>query len=204
MSRQIISPNETLTFSDYFRLNFFIEDILAHFGYTFQIQKTTLPRAIIAETQFAALKTRLEKGLPHLRLTTEIARREFLIAPVLFEVVLYAETELRVEYPLEVNQQLKGTLDYFLQAEHSLLVVEAKNADLQRGFTQLAVELVALDHWLGPEAEQLYGAVSIGDVWQFGLLDRPSKQVTQDFDLYRSPADLTDLLSILIGIVTGV
>lgn len=45
-----------------------------------------------------------------------------------------------------VNEQLKSTLDYYLQSQdQELLVIEAKNADMQRGFTQLAVELIAVD-----------------------------------------------------------
>jgi hypothetical protein len=38
-----------------------------------------------------------------------------------------------------VNNWLKGNLDYFLKHNPGLLVVEAKNDDLTRGFTQLAV-----------------------------------------------------------------
>ena len=41
--------------------------------------------------------------------------------------------------------QLKGSLDYYLYSVGKLLVIEAKNADLAKGFTQLAVELIALD-----------------------------------------------------------
>ncbi len=35
-------------------------------------------------------------------------------------------------------------LDYYLQFRNQLLVIEAKNADHQRAFTQLAVELIAV------------------------------------------------------------
>jgi hypothetical protein len=47
----------------------------------------------------------------------------------------------------------------------------------------------------------LYGAVSIGNVWQFGVLNRQPKQILQDINLYRVPADLEDLLRILIAIL---
>jgi hypothetical protein len=36
-------------------------------------------------------------------------------------------------------------------------VVEAKNADLAKGFTQLAVELIAIDQWLDSPAPDIYG-----------------------------------------------
>jgi hypothetical protein len=90
-------------------------------------------------------------------------------------------------------------LDYYLYADHKLLVVEAKNADLARGFTQLAVELIALNEWSDSDTPILQGAVSTGDVWQFGLLNRQDKQITQDLNLYRVPADLEELLRILVA-----
>ena len=47
----------------------------------------------------------------------------------------------------------------------------------------------------------LHGAVSTGNIWQFGQFDRLSRTVTQDLDLYRVPADLEDLLRILVEIL---
>lgn len=203
LKKPIIADDATYTFTDYFKLNYDIEDILAHFGYSFEIKPCTLPQATREAELFAGLRERLEKSLPHLRLTSEMARREFLIAPVLQEVVLHTQTELRVEYPLEVSPQLGGTVDYYLHARHTLLVVEAKKADLQRGFTQLAVELVACDQVIDSDAGRLYGAVSTGDVWRFGLLEQATRHIIQDLNLYRVPADLHDVMKILIAIVTS-
>ncbi len=76
------------------------------------------------------LQQRLQESLPYVSLTTKAARREFLIAPVLIELIHYTQVRLKVEYPLVVNEQLKGTLDYYLQAQNELLVIEAKNADM--------------------------------------------------------------------------
>jgi len=58
--------------------------------------------------------------------------------------------------------------------------VKAKNVDLVRGFTLLAVKLIALDEWSSSEQPTLQGAVSTGDIWQFGLLNREQRQITQD------------------------
>jgi hypothetical protein len=62
-----------------------------------------------------------------------------------------------------------------------MLVVEAKQGDLQRGFNQLAVELIALDRWMEeePEPTTLWGAVSVGDVWRFGFLERKERRLAQ-------------------------
>ena len=81
------------------------------------------------------------------------------------------------------------------------MVIEAKNADLENGFSQLAVELVALDQWTENTAPILYGAVSTGNIWQFGILHRENKQVTQDLNLFRVPADLEDLLHVVNAIL---
>lgn len=47
----------------------------------------------------------------------------------------------------------------------------------------------------------LYGAISLGDIWRFGLLKRQERLVIQDIELYRVPTDLMDLAQILIGIL---
>lgn len=52
-------------------------------------------------------------------------------------------------------------------------MVEAKQADMTRGFTQLAVELIALDRWVESNDLILYGAVTTGDIWQFGSFHSP-------------------------------
>lgn len=148
MSRlSIIQPEQSYTFADYFKLNYDIDDILAYFDFSFQSQSLTLPKSKRQLERLEDLQQRLQESLPYVSLTSETARREFLIAPVLIEVIHYTQIRLKVEYPLVVNHQLKGTLDYYLQSENQLIIIEAKNADLQKGFTQLAVELIAVDQW---------------------------------------------------------
>ncbi len=204
IKQSIISENTRYTFSDYFKMNHYTTEIVAHFGYSFEVQShAELPRAAIDVKTFADLRKRLEESLPHLVLTSEAARREFLIAPILLEIVRLLHAEIRVEYALEVTPQLQGTLDYLLRSQENLLVVEAKQADLQRGFTQLAVELIALDYSLASDAPYLFGAVTTGDAWRFGILNRDTKHLVQDFNLYDIPADIEILLQILIAILTS-
>lgn len=66
------------------------------------------------------------------------------IAPVLIELVRLTDAQLDIEYSIDAGAQLRGELDYFLSQGEHLLVIEAKNADLTRGLTELAVELIAL------------------------------------------------------------
>lgn len=194
----IIQPDQSYTFTDYFRLNFAPQDILAYFGVTLQRQSSSLERYAGPLDRLADLKNRITESLPRLSLTSEMARREFLIAPVLMDVLHYTQATLNVEYPVSVNNQLKGSLDYLLQNHQTFLVIEAKNEDLERGFLQLAIELIALDQWIESDDAILYGAISTGNIWQFGQFHRQERQVIQDLNLYRVPADLEDLLRILV------
>lgn len=199
----IIQPEQSYIFSDYFKLNFAPQDILAYFGASLQRRSLKLPHYDGPLDRLSELKDRIEESLPRISLTSEMARREFLIAPVLTDVLHYTKAMLNVEYPVAVSNQLKGSLDYLLQNDQTFLVIEAKNEDLERGFVQLAVELIALDQWIDSEQPILQGAISTGNIWQFGQFNRQSREVTQDLDLYRVPADLDDLLRILVRILDG-
>lgn len=203
MSRPpILKPGEAYTFSKYFELTFDPEDILAEFGFTLERSLLNFTKHP-GELSYLDLKHRIVQSLTYVDLTSEAARREVLIAPVLLEICRYTHTKLKIEYPIFISNLLKGSVDYYLQAEKNLLVVEAKNADLSRGFTQLAVELIAMDQWTNSDATTLHGAVTTGDIWKFGLLERQNKRVVQDINLYRVPADLEELLRIVIDILSS-
>lgn len=204
---QKIELGQSYTFSDYLKLQYYIEDIFAYFGYAFQSEALTLPKSERQLDRLESLQQRIEESLPLVTLDSEAARREFLIAPVLMDLMHYTHVKVKVGYPLRVTEQLKGALDYYLQSQNYLLVIEAKDENLQRGFTQLGVELIAVDlaieQGLQPESTALFGAVSIGNIWQFGVLHRESKKIIQDLNLYRVPADLEDLMRTLVAVLTG-
>jgi hypothetical protein len=199
--RAILQPGQSYTFRQYFEMTYEPEDILAEFGYTLKRSVLSLLQSNIDLDRLDSLKNRIEESLPYISLTSEAARRELLIAPLLLDVVHYTHAQLRIEYPLTVTEQLKGSLDYYLYSSGKLLVIEAKNADLAKGFTQLAVELIALDQWIESEQLILQGAVSTGDIWQFGILHREQKEIQQGLTLYRVPDDLESLVRILIKIL---
>ncbi len=198
-----VLPEGPLTFADYFKLNLEIGDILAVFGYSYRLESCVLPRGLVEEGDLGEVKQLLERILPHISLTNESARREFMIAPVIAQAALLADARVNVEFPLEIDEKLRGTLDYLIRSKHELLIVEAKSGDLKRGFTQLAIELVALERWIeDPSDSPLYGAVSMGDVWKFGFLDRATKRIAEDLNTYSVPTDLEEVVAILAGILT--
>lgn len=194
----IINPEQSYSFADYFKLNFAPQDILAYFDVSLERRSLSLPHYKGMLDRLTDLRSRISESLPRLSLTSEMARREFLIAPVLTDVLHYTHASLNVEYPVSVSHQLKGSLDYLLQHDQTFLVIEAKNEDLERGFVQLAVELIALDQWIESDQPILHGAISTGNIWQFGQFQRQSRHITQDLDLYRVPADLEELLRVLL------
>jgi hypothetical protein len=199
---KILQEGQSYTFRSYFELPYEADDILAEFDYSLVKSRLSLPQTTQPLDRVPELKQRIEETLPFISLSNEMARRETLVSPVLLEVIRYCHCQMRIEYPLSVNNWLKGNLDYLLRSTnntHNLLVVEAKNDDLTRGFTQLAVELIALSHI--EEQAVFYGAVTMGDVWRFGKLDCDLKQVTQDLNLFKVPDDLDPLLKSLLGIL---
>lgn len=144
--------------------------------------------------------------LPHVALTSELAKREILISPVITELIRFTQAELRIEYLLKVSSYLQGSLDYLLRmgSSHSLLVIEAKRDDVESGFTQLLAELVAVDQWeRAPKSSLLVGAVSTGNLWQFGTLDRVKKRFTQGLNAYLVPGDLDPLMRVLASVLTN-
>ena len=200
--QKILEEGKTYSFRSFFEMSYGIEEILAEFGVSFQIAKLALPRADVDASITEPLKKDLEESLDVVVLASEMARREILVAPVLVKAVKLSKSQVRIEHPLIADQQLKGKLDYLVRGKHNLLVVEAKNDDMARGFTQLSVEMIALSR-RDPSLKTVYGAVTIGDVWRFGILEVEESRVTQNRSLYRVPEDTHDVMSILVGILAG-
>ncbi|MGK7872850.1 MAG: hypothetical protein AB4426_05915 [Xenococcaceae cyanobacterium] len=196
---KILQEGQSYTFRSYFEMPYEADEILAEFGCNLSRSRLLLPTSEKQLSCLAELQQRLEDTLLLTSLSNEAARREALVFPVLLEVARFCQCQIRIEYPLSVNNWLKGNLDYLLRKDNSLLVVEAKNDDLTRGFTQLAIELIALAQV--EDRNILYGAVTIGDAWRFGKLDGSEHRVSQDITLYRVPDDLEQLTQILIGIL---
>ncbi|MEO1432292.1 MAG: hypothetical protein AAFV71_25145 [Cyanobacteria bacterium J06633_8] len=183
--RKILEEGKDYTFRSYFELSYDPDEILAEFDYNLIREELSLPQISQQIEGITELKTKIKRILRLTSLNNEATRRETLVSPLLLELMLYCDCKLRIEYSLKVSNILKGNLDYFLQLKNQFLVIEAKNDDLTRGFTQLAVELIALSQV--EEQDIYYGAVTIGDVWRFGKLDRVNRVVTQDINLFKVP-----------------
>ena len=202
MTNKILLEDKAYTFRSYFKMRFSIVDILQELGASFIKTAIVIPGAIsIDSDRLELLSDRVKATAARVNLSSEAARREALIFPVLFEVAELTGAQMEIEYAVDVSPYLRGELDYLLRTSQNALVVEAKNADLVHGFTQLAVELIAFDRWTDSTEPILYGAVTTGDIWQLGSFDRTSRVITQDIELYRVPTDLSILMSMMVAIL---
>ncbi|MGI0479394.1 hypothetical protein ACN4EE_01245 [Geminocystis sp. CENA526] len=195
----IIQKDQSYTFSKIFELKAETDEFVAEFGFSFQRKKLDLSQYKGELDRLQELKDRIEEILPYVSLSSELSRREILISRVMTELVHYTNAQLRIEYSLKVSEQLQGSLDYLIYSKNNFIVIEAKNEDLVNGFTQLTAELIALDKWEKTgEQKILLGAVTTGNIWQFGCLNRSHKIIEQDLNLYVVPDNLEPLMRILI------
>ena len=196
----ILDKNSNYSFRSYFELSNDTDEVLAEFDYAFVRKRLQLPQTSREIAGLVELRQQLEETIPYVTLSSEAAKREILIAPVLSRVAVICQRLLRIEYPVKVNNLLQGNLDYLIQSRHSLVVIEAKRDDLTRGFTQLAVELIAMA-MLEDTLDKIYGVVTMGDVWVFGILSQGDHTITRDITAYILPDDLEEIVKILVGIL---
>lgn len=196
---KIINPNQSYTFSKIFELQVNIDELVADFGYLFTRKKLNLSLYKGDLDRIEHLKLRIEEILPNVILSSEISRREILIAPIIMELIHYTNAQLRIEYSLKVSEQLQGNLDYLIFHHSNMIVIEAKRENLDSGFTQLCAQLIALDKWEKTgNQDTILGAITTGNIWQFGYLDRQKKEICQGLESYRVPEDLEYLMRILV------
>lgn len=195
----LLDPNRSYTFSNYFELGFAVDDLVAEFGYSFERKFLELPQYSGSLDRIAELKQRIEEVLPFVDLENEATRREILIAPIVTDLIHYSHAKLRIEYNIKVNNRLQGNLDYYLRTTTNLIVIEAKQADINRGFIQLATEMIALDKWTDSTQAEILGAVTTGNVWQFGVLYRQKQSIEQAINLYRVTEELEVVVRTLLA-----
>ena len=103
----------------------------------------------------------------------------------------------QAENPVETIDRLRQRL------EESLPFVTLDSESARREFL-IATLVLALDKVTDSSVGNLlYGAVSIGRIWQFAVLDRQQKKISQDLELYRVPTDVEPLMSSLVAILTN-
>lgn len=203
MKTKNIDLNRAYTFSNFFELKIEAKDLAQEFGYSLERKWLQLPQFQGELDRIQETQSRITEILPYVSLGNETARREFMISPIMHDLIHYAKIEIRIEYKLKVTEQLQGVFDYLLQSPNYVIVVEAKKEDLDFGMTQLVAELIALDHWLDDFPQTtILGAVTTGRIWQFARLDRQTKYLEQGLENYQIPEQFDPVLRILMQAVT--
>ncbi len=190
---------EKHSFSDFYNNLYGYEQWLLELGYTLQPGNLELPQSEVdvGAEQIATTISRLRLVIPTLN---EAARRVVYIDPILTAISTAIQSTLYIEYPVSTNA-LQGTVDYLLQKSDSLVVVEAKGADIERGFAQLTAELVAVAEVFNKDQPTVHGAITTGDLWYFARLHRGEKKIYRDLEPYVLPSQTRRVLGALIAMI---
>jgi hypothetical protein len=200
LNKNIDLKNGSFSFSDYFKMNIDIDELVAEFGYEYERKKINVKRDV-EKQDHSLLYKQIDLVLNAISLNSEIAIREFLIAPVLLYLLSRFKFKIKPEKTIYFNEKLRGVLDYYIDnLKNSLVIIEAKNMDLHSGFRQLAMELIALDKLVEDRDKKIYGVVTIGTNWIFATLDRDKKILYEDSKTYNIPENLDEVLQILSNI----
>ena len=165
--------------------NFTLQEVLKNFDLKLE-EGQNLFHGVMPRKPTALLTAWLEQKIPlALALSTEKARSEFIIAPVLAEVreqlgkrfSLFSGIDFTVDSSLGLN----GECDFLFSKSPEQLVllapvvsvVEAKNESFRNGLAQACAEMLAarvFNEREGHPLEKVFGAVTTGDDWQFLIL----------------------------------
>lgn len=162
--------------------DFSLEDIKQRFNLHLD-EKEDLFGSIAPIEISALLRDTLAESVPlALAISTEKARSELIIIPVLLEVRRQVKQPISlfsgVDFTVDEEQGLRGVCDYLLSRSPEQLtieapvvsVVEAKNENMKAGIGQCLAELVAVrlfNQRKGQEQPAVYGAVTTGNNWKF-------------------------------------
>lgn len=144
-------------------------------------------------------------------LSTEKARSELIIAPILLEIRRLYDYKVGffsgVNFAADPEVNLTGECDFLMTAKPDssiisspiVTVVEDKNDNLRSGLGQCIAQM--LGAWRFNQREEgqsmaVYGAVSTGTVWRFLTLEE--NQVKIDLDEYYLP-QIDNILGILMS-----
>ncbi|MBH8566648.1 hypothetical protein I8748_31610 [Nostoc sp. CENA67] len=119
-------------------------------------------------------------------ISSEKARSEMIISPILLEVRRKFDYQISlfsgVDFTVDSQRGLNGFCDFILSLSSEqlfvrspvIVLVESKNENLRSGLAQCIAEMVAaqlFNERSGNQIKAIYGAVTIGTIWQFMKLE---------------------------------
>lgn len=161
---------------------FTLAEVRRQFGLTLR-EEDNLFASSVPQRVSAWLEETLRDFAPlALAMSTEKARSEMIIAPILLEVRRQKHESISLfsgmEFSVDPAQGLVGFCDYLLSlsSTHYMIeapvvaVVEAKNENLRGGLGQCIAEMVAAQLFNQQQEKPratVYGAVTTGSAWKF-------------------------------------
>jgi hypothetical protein len=148
-------------------------------------------------------------------ISTEKARSEFVVAPILLKVRRLLRPRASLfsgsDFPVEPSLGLFGRCDFLICRSPeqlsieapSAVVVEAKTEDMRAGYPQCAAGMVAcrtFNHRRGKPLAEISGAVTTGSVWRFLRLRGDLLEIE---GIERHITDLGRIIGILCRMVEG-
>lgn len=142
-------------------------------------------------------------------ISTEKARSEFIVAPMLGEVRKMLRHEISlfsgVDFTVDAEQGLAGVCDFLITRSTQQLaiespviaLVEAKNDNLKSGLPQCIAEMVAariFNEREGTPVEPIYGVITTGSLWQFLELAGPTVAVDTHEHAIGDPSKILGIL----------
>jgi hypothetical protein len=181
--------------------DFSIESVKTQFNLSLN-EDQDLFASVPAASISPLLQETLAENVPlALAISTEKARSELIIAPVLLEVHRQVQPRASffsgVDFSVDPEQGLRGTCDFLLSLSPEQLtieapvvaVVEAKNENMKAGIAQCLAEMIAVrlfNERKGRHLPAVYGAVTTGNIWKFlklagdtGHIDLAEYYITQ-------------------------
>ncbi|RKZ47166.1 MAG: hypothetical protein DRR16_26150 [Candidatus Parabeggiatoa sp. nov. 3] len=191
------------TFSDYFKSKISTENLVEFFEYHYKREFINYKLKVDENLNVDDLNQTIHQATKFSKFENEIARREFIVAPILFKLSYLVDIQIHSEEAIYCSENLRGKLDYLIEAKTQFIIIEAKNNDLEiGGFKQLIMELIALDKMLETTQHNfLYGAVTMGTEWGFVLLERKNKMIIRDLTKYIVPDRLKNIVAILLNML---
>jgi hypothetical protein len=171
------------------------------------------PDTIAPITLSSRLETILENLPWAVAVGTEKARSEVIINPVLLEVRRILNQEISVfsgeQFDVDIDAGLNGVCDFLVSRSKeqltveapTIVVVEAKKADLKLGLGQCIAEMVAMlrfNEASGQPIKVVYGCVTSGTQWRFIKLE--AQVVTIDLNDYPLPP-IEQILGFLVWMI---
>ncbi len=200
--KQVEKEITNYSFSDYFKSNIHTESLIEVFDYKHKREFVKYNLKLDENLDIEDLKKTIKQASKFSKFETEMSRREFIVSPILFKLSYLIDIQVHSEENIYYSENLRGKLDYLIEAKTQFIIIEAKNNDLEvGGFKQLTMELIALDKIIENNNEFLYGAVTMGTEWGFLILDRKNKIIIRDLTKYIVPDRLNEIITILLNML---